>query len=288
MPYFSVIIPVYNRASIVQKAIDSVLDQTFNDFEVIIIDDGSTDGTREKVLANQDPRLQYHYQPNQGVCAARNYGALSGKGVYFVFLDSDDSVTKNWLEEFAHQLNIKPSVLVFCDVEMLNVKTKKRILYTATNPYREKKAKQSDGLYLTGAFCVRSDYFRKLGGYDTALKFGENTELRFRIIQNMPEIAFTNKTGLIYEMSNEGSQNPQNKIESIHYLLSKHAWFFKKYPHARRFYLQNLAIAFGRINEFSKARSYLLRAYLTQPWKLTTLIRLLFSLLPLTAKRLWK
>ncbi len=287
MPLFSVVIPVFNRAHIVQRAIDSVLNQTFSDFELLIVDDGSTDNSSEIVLKNQDTRLKYLYQENQGVCAARNHGASCATGDFLVFLDSDDFVISTWLEEFAILLSKKAVKLVFCDVEMLNVRTQKKLLYKASNPYQETNNKTSDGLYLTGAFCIQKEYFKELGGYDTKIKFGENTELRFRVIRKMPEISFTNKIGLIYEMSNEGSQNPGNKIASIHYLMKKHVWFFKKYPHALRLYLQNLGIAYFRLNEYSKARLYLFKAFLVQPWKLMTFIRLMVSLIPSFAKRLW-
>ena len=94
MPKVSVIIPTYNRARIVGEAIDSVLSQRYDDFELIVVDDGSTDGT-EDLVSSYLPRLTYLYQEHQGVSAARNRGIASARGEYLSFLDSDDL----WLKE---------------------------------------------------------------------------------------------------------------------------------------------------------------------------------------------
>jgi hypothetical protein len=89
MPQVSVIIPTYNRAGYVVEAIDSVLAQTFNEHEIIVVDDGSTDNTKE-VLAKYGDRLRYIYQANAGVSSARNHGIQEAKADWIAFLDSDD------------------------------------------------------------------------------------------------------------------------------------------------------------------------------------------------------
>ena len=88
--FFSVIIPTYNRAGLIGKAIDSVLAQTFADWELLIIDDGSTDNTRQIVEAYTDRRVKYIYQENAERSAARNNGVAQAAGKYICFLDSDD------------------------------------------------------------------------------------------------------------------------------------------------------------------------------------------------------
>ncbi|GIV39095.1 MAG: hypothetical protein KatS3mg033_0895 [Thermonema sp.] len=89
---FSVIIPTYNRASFLARTLDSVLAQDFQDFEVIVVDDGSTDHTREVVAPyeQREPRVRYFYKENGERAAARNFGVRQAQGSYVTFLDSDD------------------------------------------------------------------------------------------------------------------------------------------------------------------------------------------------------
>src|SRR5215831_13870333 len=89
MPFFSVIIPTYNRATCVGRAIESVLRQTFQDYELIVVDDGSTDKTAE-VVRQYGERIVFVSQPNRGVSAARNAGVSRAAGDWVAFLDSDD------------------------------------------------------------------------------------------------------------------------------------------------------------------------------------------------------
>lgn len=94
-PLFSVIIPVYNRAVVLRRAIDSVLSQTFVQFELIIVNDGSTDSTKKIIMSYSDPRIRFFESPNCGVSHARNIGICNAKAPYIALLDSDDS----WLPE---------------------------------------------------------------------------------------------------------------------------------------------------------------------------------------------
>ena len=113
----SVIIPTYNRADLLIRAIESALSQTYRNIEVIVIDDGSTDDTRTRVLEySGDARLHYHFQKNMGVAGARNTGLRIAKGEYVAFLDSDDR-WKHWkieLEVAVLERNKEVS-LVFSD-----------------------------------------------------------------------------------------------------------------------------------------------------------------------------
>ncbi len=94
----SVIIPAYNRIKYLIKAVESVLCQTYNDFELIIIDDGSTDNTKDVINSMDDKRLKYYYQFNRGPSVARNTGISQSKGDFIAFLDSDDKWVPDKLE----------------------------------------------------------------------------------------------------------------------------------------------------------------------------------------------
>jgi glycosyltransferase involved in cell wall biosynthesis len=107
MPFFSIVVPTYNRAHLVAKTIDSILQQEFKDFEILVVDDGSNDNTEEVVKSFVDSRVTYHKKSNGERAAARNYGTARSKGRYLNFFDSDDLMYSNHL---AVALNLIDSV----------------------------------------------------------------------------------------------------------------------------------------------------------------------------------
>lgn len=119
----SVIIPTYNRAYCLSRSVDSALRQTWRNLEVILVDDGSTDGTRELVdrLYSREPRVRYIRRPNGGVSAARNTGLNAAQGAYIALLDSDD-VWKEWKTELqVRSLEAAPGIgMVWTDMEAVN------------------------------------------------------------------------------------------------------------------------------------------------------------------------
>lgn len=96
----SVIVPVYNGEKYIKKCLNDLMNQTYKNYEVIIIDDGSTDNTSEicKLICKKDSRFKYFYQKNSGVSAARNLGLDVLQGEYIVFVDSDDTISVHLLE----------------------------------------------------------------------------------------------------------------------------------------------------------------------------------------------
>ena len=108
MSSVSVVIPLYNKAPHISRAINSVLGQTSPPEEIIVIDDGSTDGGGDIVKAYQDPRIRYIRQENQGVSAARNRGIELAKGELIAFLDADDAWKPKFLETISEMRSLYP------------------------------------------------------------------------------------------------------------------------------------------------------------------------------------
>jgi glycosyltransferase involved in cell wall biosynthesis len=104
MPKVSVIIPTYNRAGVLTRAVQSVLAQTLQNFELIIVDDGSQDATREIVGGFEDSRIRYFFKSNGGAASARNLGLSKAAGDFVSFLDSDDAWPANYLEVMTSHL----------------------------------------------------------------------------------------------------------------------------------------------------------------------------------------
>lgn len=118
-PFFSVIIPAYNLEKYIATALQSVLAQTFRDFEIIIVNDGSTDETVSIIQSFHDPRIHLFSQPNRGVSQARNIGMRKARGAYFAFLDGDDYWYPEHLELANDFFNLHPEILVYSNRHML-------------------------------------------------------------------------------------------------------------------------------------------------------------------------
>jgi len=112
-PFFSVIIPTYNRKHFLEKCVRSVLSQTYPHFELIIIDDGSDDGTKELISSFKDDRIFYRYQNNQGVSRSRNRAICMAKSDFLAFLDSDDWWDTKKLEKSLENIRKYNEIKIF-------------------------------------------------------------------------------------------------------------------------------------------------------------------------------
>jgi glycosyltransferase involved in cell wall biosynthesis len=273
MPYFSIIIPSFNRANIIENAIKVVLGQSFQDFELLIVDDGSTDHTQAIVKPYlKDQRIQYIYQKNKGVCAARNQGALNSTGDYLIFFDSDDEVEETWLEDF---YNIKDYNydIIFCQMKRIDKKYPNGFV---VNPKDKKFGAIGNGIVIPGAFMIKKIIFDKVGGYDESLFYAENTELFFRINKLKPSRFFIDKVNFIYYPSEYGgSKNLMNMIISNKIILEKHDdWLSNKIKYT---YHQIIAVNYTRFDDQRNAAFHFMKAIKYNPFKLGTYIRFLIS-----------
>ena len=139
---FSVIIPLYNKEKVILSTINSILNQTYKNYELIIVDDGSTDKSSEKVKYLDDPRIKYYYKENGGVSSARNYGIRKAQYDWIFFLDADDYVIENALEYFAYYIEKYPNYKLFIGdcVGQQSILFNKLCIYTnALKAYNKKK-----------------------------------------------------------------------------------------------------------------------------------------------------
>jgi glycosyltransferase involved in cell wall biosynthesis len=260
MPFFSVIIPTYNRLNTLPKTMDTVLAQTFTDFEVIIADDGSTDETASWVNAVNDKRVHYFVQQNKGVCAARNLGASIAKGEYLVFLDSDDFVTQSWLSHFYEEICTSSAEVVYCK-RIINGQTTNGTGYQG---------------FLAGTFAIKKKLFHDIGGYDEFLKYGENTDLRWRLIKAGISIVFINKANVIYEIAHDGGgANRKNRIEFYYHIEKKHADYFRNHRRELQNHCQVAGVNCIKLNRKFEGLSLLWKGYWMNPIHMISLLRAL-------------
>lgn len=196
MPFFSIIIPLYNKEKFIENTIKSVLGQSFQDFELIVVNDGSTDTSLELVNKLKDKRIKTYSISNAGVSKARNFGIQKATSKLIVFLDADDLWKNNHLQELYKLRKTHPH----CGLYAMGY-TKK---FDNADPIHahyfglEKHSGVVDDFFLssivdciawTSALMVPKIVFQKLGGFNDGLKTSEDTEMWIRIALNYP-VAF--------------------------------------------------------------------------------------------------
>ncbi|MFC2187369.1 glycosyltransferase family 2 protein [Fulvivirgaceae bacterium LMO-SS25] len=284
--YFSIIVPAYNRADTIMKTIDSLLGQTYPYFEVIIADDGSSDHTAELFQVVEDDRIRYFYQENAGVSAARNFGASKSQYDWLTFLDSDDTVSPHWLADFAEEIETSKVDIIFCGMRQINKKFEVNKVVDPLDPYKDGQTK---GLYNAGTFALKKSVYDTVGGYDSKIRFGENTELSIRLKQLNLSAAYISSPNLTYEVAEAGgARNLANVIESNLYTLQKHKSYFDNIPRVKQLYLQTTAIAQIRMGRIKDGRTNLWKAYFAKPSNGKSFLRAILASIPTLAKQIWK
>lgn len=176
----SIIIPTYNRGHLIERAIQSVINQSYKDWELIIIDDGSEDNTSEILKSYlKNPKITYHFTLNSGAADCRNFGVAQAKYDYIIFLDSDDEAEINWLESFRAEIHKGAEVVCcgFCVYDK-NGAVVKRIIPSSLKFFPDQTGRFTNG----GSFLLKKSLFNKAGGYDVELKSGQHTEFSVRLI----------------------------------------------------------------------------------------------------------
>lgn len=227
-PFFSIIIPTYNRAHILINTLQSVKSQTFTDWECIVVDDGSNDATKEMMAieCKDDIRIHYIYQNNAERSAARNKGINSAKGTYICFLDSDDAYKDNHLQVLYNsiQSNNNPTALFFTNFDVLKEGTVSAINIP-------KLSNDAINYFFTNAIiparvCISKEIVKKKQ-FDEDIVIVEDTILWARIARHFKIIHIEEST-VVYNLHEDNSINIKNN--SFQKRLAGLKLFFKRYP----------------------------------------------------------
>lgn len=177
-PQFSVIMPLFNKERYVKKAIESVIAQTYRDFELIITDDGSTDNSLDVVrgLKIEDRRLKILTQSNSGVAAARNNGVAKSKGEYVCFLDADDWWEPTFLKEMDRLIQEYPEAGLYATNYVYYKPEKTHVALKLERGYMNYPEAYLHGEMpvWTGAVCMPRKVFDEMGGFPVGIKLGED------------------------------------------------------------------------------------------------------------------
>lgn len=193
-PRTSIIIPTYNRREYLEKCIDSVLGSGLDDleWEIIVVDDGSADNTREMILGWKHPRIFYLYQSNKGAPAAWNTGIRWSTGEYLVFVASDNMILHNGISVPVNFLKDNPDV-GFCYGQYYTMdadgnRTRDKLpsgpRYTHISRGREEYMKLLYGTKSIDCYATRRDCFFKVGNFDEKYRMSEDWDMLFRLTMN--------------------------------------------------------------------------------------------------------
>lgn len=221
----SVVVPCYNCADQIQKAIDSVRDQTYSCFELIVVNDGSTDCSAEVLdsAATQEPRMQIIHQRNRGIPAARNAGLAKAEGEYVAFLDADDFWEHRFLEVMLGHILEEDVDLVYCGWQNLGLLGGRGQPYIPPNydPAHRIQTFLSGCPWPVHAALTRRKLVVDVGGFDERWSAAEDYDLWLKIaisheISRVPEVL-----AFYCHHSGEQMSNDTPRIAECHWLVQK-------------------------------------------------------------------
>ncbi|MCM1173595.1 MAG: glycosyltransferase family 2 protein [Blautia sp.] len=268
MEKVSVIIPTYNRADVLKTSIQSVLQQTYSDFELLIVDDGSTDNTNMMVESLNDARIRYLRMPqNRGVAAARNEGIRQAEYSYIAFQDSDDYWKPEKLEKQMAFLAQRPEAgLLYCPYECKKADGSALLVPGGNIPPEEKQGNIYPYMLCRNTIgaptvLLRRQCLERSGLFCESLTCLEDWELFLRISRNS-EIAFQEEPMVSVSLSRDGvSHNISGYYEARCYMLARHKDALLRYgifQDVTRDILES-AEKTGVLSQISKMMQYYLR-----------------------------
>ncbi|MEY8318143.1 glycosyltransferase family 2 protein [Oscillospiraceae bacterium 50-58] len=225
MSKVSVIIPLYNREEFIAPCLQSVINQTYQDMEVVVIDDGSTDRSPEICMewSRTDSRIKLWRQKNSGVSAARNRGLELAEGEYVFFLDSDDKIHPLLLESSVRQMETRQAHIASCG----HMRTEKDISSFPTDEpahWQSTEGYESEAWFHTnrkaaaaiGGKMIRRDLIGSLR-FDETLRNGEDTMFLYELMCQQPRIVFTTEKWYYYRIHPNSLTNSDSLASNIRY-----------------------------------------------------------------------
>jgi len=239
MPFFTVIIPLYNKEQFIGSTLKSILQQHFTDFEIVIIDDGSTDNSVEKIKEFDDERIRFYTKENGGVSTARNYGIEQAAADYITFIDADDYWYPDFLQQMHRNINRFPEQQVFSAA--IEIETEKNIIPAQYSigithdceivNYFDASSKMS--VIWTSCAVFHKSVFAAVGNFDVKIKSGQDTDLWIRIGLTYP-VVFCRKILARYTFDSESLSNkPMNLNQKLNF--SKFSALEKENPKLKKF-----------------------------------------------------
>ena len=211
MPFFTVIIPLYNKEKYVENAIKSILNQTFTDFELLIVNDCSTDRSVEIASEFLSEKVQIiHHEKNSGLAATRNTGIKKATSNYVTFLDADDLWKPHFLEKIFHLIQNFPEARIFgTNYEEIWDKTIKNphngsesLLKNFTGYVNFFKINLKQGIYNHGSICLHKEVYENVGFYNENIQLSQDLDFNIRANYHY-KLAYDNSVQMSYFMQTD-------------------------------------------------------------------------------------
>ena len=286
-------IPTHNRAALLPRAIKGVLAQSASPFEVVVVDDGSTDDTASVLEAIGDARVRTVHQAQAGVAAARNHGARVATGEVLLFLDDDDDVEPSWLQALTDPFADPSIALVSC----ASIHCQPDGSQPRESPVRDLGAAYDhiQAKFDTGTYAVRRDAFEAAGGFAEEVASGEHHELGLRLVDVLAARSWRStfvSTPLvtIHDRASidRSSNDPHRLLTSALYFVDHHRQRLARNPNLLANYLAIAGVSAARLGDFPKARRLLGQAARTQPTRVKHYGRWLLAAVPPFGRRVWR
>ena len=290
-----VVVPTHNRAHLLERAISSILAQTYRIFEIVVVDDGSTDQTEQIVGRFTDGRVRYLFQKQSGAAAARNAGVLVSQGEIITFLDSDDEAEPEWLMQMSTPFRDEAVGAVCCTVARVTSEDGIESMVEQLEPtflgpfFANYRARFTNG----GSFAVRRAAFEAAGGYDEELRSGQHTELAMRLLpwlrERGLEVVCIDEP-LIRVHIHDGPRirtNPWAKYEGASRVLSKHAKQMAVDPRMLSSYHAVASVNAATVGEVGPARHHAACALFAWPYSVRTVARAACMFTPSLPNLIW-
>jgi glycosyltransferase involved in cell wall biosynthesis len=292
-PEISVIVPVFNGAGVLGRCLESLIRQEFDSYEVVVVDDGSTDASSDVISSFTGPLIRWVQQENAGAAAARNRGVSQARGRRLAFLDSDDEVSPSWLRALADRDGDSDCAVKCCGV--VDIAASGRTIRIHCPADLGPAFESQHGLFLPGSYVVRKDVFEAVGGFAPEMRYGEHHELALRLIPyclgHGLRISSVGQPLVIRHRPDDARRRlrryRQARFESILYLTEVHRDQLAKSPRRLSSHLANGATSAIGLGDRSDGRRLLLEAIRLNPRRLRNYGRLAVMHLPWIPRRLW-
>ena len=232
---FSVITPAYNASSTILTTIRSVVDQSHQDWELIIVDDGSLDDTAGLAASIRDARVRVISTTHGGVSAARNLALSEARGEIVTLLDADDTAESCWLSSFAEEFARCPGLgVVCCGARVVDGGVPGDVLLPA---HGQGLLRGHRCLFLSGTYALRRSLLELSGSFDASMSFGENTDLGFRVVAALSGAGLSSACvdrPLItwHRDTRRTDRRDRDRLESAEHTLDKYASELRAMPDA--------------------------------------------------------